>query len=77
MNTSTLRWPLLTKCCHFIHLYRSPSQTLDQFQIFRSNPELNCDSLSSCNPSPRIMIGDFNAKYKQWWKIDKAGFDRS
>ena len=65
------------KICHFIHLYRLPSQTQDQFQIFRSNLELNCDSLSSCNLFFTIMIGDFNAKSKQWCKIDKAGFGGS
>ena len=68
---------ITNKICHFIHLYRSPSQTQEQFQIFRSNPKLNCDSLSSCNPFLTIMIGDFNAKSKQWCKIDKASFEGS
>ena len=62
---------------YFIHLYRSPSQTQDQFQIFRSNPELNRDSLFNCNPFLTIMIGDFNAKSKQWCKIDKSNFEGS
>ena len=65
------------KTSYFIHLYRSPSQTQDQFQIFRSNPEQNYDSLSSCNPSFTIVIGHFDAKSKQWCKIDKAGFEGS
>ena len=64
---------IASKICHFIHLYRSPSQTQDQFQIFRSNPELSRDSLANCNPFLTIIIGDFNAKSKQWCKIDKAG----
>ena len=68
---------IANKICHFIHLYRSPSQTQDQFQIFRSNPELNCGCLSSCNPFLTIMIGDFNAKSKQLCKINKAGFEGS
>ena len=65
------------KICHFIHLYRLPSQTQDQFQIFRSNHELNCDSLCSCNLFLTIMIGDFTAKSKQWCEIDKAYFEGS
>ena len=65
------------KICYFIHLYRSPSQTQDQFQIFRSNPEQNHDSLSNCNPFFTVIIGDFDAKSKQWCKIDKAGFEGS
>ena len=41
---------IANKICNFIHLYSYPSQTQDEFQIFRSNLELNLDSLSSCNP---------------------------
>ena len=50
------------KICRFIHLYRSPNQTQDVFQIFRSNLELNLDSLSSPNLFLTIMIGNFNAQ---------------
>ena len=68
---------IANKICHFIHLYRSPSQTQDEFQIFRSNLELNLDSLSSCNPFVTILIGDFNVKSKQWCEIDKTSFEGS
>ena len=47
------------------------------FQIFRSNHELCHDSLSSCNPFLTIIVGDFNAKSKQWCKIEKAVFQGS
>ena len=47
------------------------------FQIFRSNHELGHDSLSSCNPFLTIIVGDFNAKSKQWCKIEKAVFQGS
>ena len=56
---------IANKICRFIHLYRSPSQTQDEFQIFRSNLELNLNSLASCNPFLTIMIDNFNAKSKQ------------
>ena len=51
------------KICYFIHLYRSPPQTQNEFQILKSKLELNLDSLSSCNPFLTVMTGDFNAKY--------------
>ena len=65
------------KVSHFLHLYRSPSQTQDEFQIFRPILELNTDSLSSCNPFLTIMIGGFNPKCKQWCEIDKTSFEGS
>ena len=65
------------KIFRFIHLYRSPSQTQDEFQIFRSNLVLNLDSLSSCNPFLTIMIGDFNARSKQWSEVYKTCFEGS
>ena len=64
---------IANKVCRFIHLHSSPSQTQDEFQIFKSNLELNLDSLSTCNPF-LTMIGDFNAKSKQWCKIDITSF---
>ena len=73
MNVSPLTSALLT-ICPFIDLYGSPTQTQDEFQVFKSNLGLNLDSLSSCNPFLTIMIGDFNAKSKQWCKIDKTNF---
>ena len=68
---------IANKICCFIHLYRSLSQTQDEFQIFRSNIELNLDLLSRCNPFLTIMIGDFHEKSKQWCKIDKTSFEGS
>ena len=61
----------------FFHLHRSTYQTQDKFQIFKSNLELNDDSLCSCNPFLTVIIGDFNAKSKQWCKIDKTSFEGS
>ena len=39
--------------------------------------ELDLNSLSSSNPFLIVMIGDFNAKSKQWCKIDKTSFEGS
>ena len=68
---------IANKFCRFINPYRSPTLTQEEFQIFRSNLELNIDSLSSCNPFLTIMIGGFNAKSKQWCKTDKTSFEGS
>ena len=65
------------KICRLIHLYRSPSKTQDEFQIFRSNLELNLDSLPSCNPFIRVLIGDFATKSKLSCEIDKNSFEGS
>ena len=68
---------IANKIFRFIHLCRSPTKTQDEFQIFRSNLEVNFHSLSSRNPLLTIMIGDFNAKSKHWCKIDKTSFEGS
>ena len=68
---------IANKICRFIHLCRSPSQTQDEVQIFRSNLELNLDSLSSCNQFLTIIIGNFNAKSKKLCEIDKTSFEDS
>ena len=63
------------KLCRFIHLYRSPSQTQDEFQTFKSNLKLNLDALLCGNPFLTVMIGDFNAKFKDWCSIDITSFE--
>ena len=52
------------KVCCFIHLYRSPSQTQDEFQTFKSNLKLNLYTL--CNLFLAVIIGYFNSKSKDW-----------
>ena len=65
------------KVCHFIHLYRSPSQTQDEFQIFKSNLKPDLDKLSCGNPFLTVLIGDFNAKSKDSCSIDITSFEGS
>ena len=50
--------------CRFIHLYRSPSQTQEEFQTFISNIKLSLDALLCGNSFLTVMIGDFNVKSK-------------
>ena len=50
------------KLCNFITLYRSPSQSQDQFKSFKKNLELNLESAAQNNPFLVVLLGDFNAK---------------
>ena len=50
------------KKCRFIHLYRTPSQSQDEFHDFLINLEMNLDDLFNSNPFLTTAIGDFNAK---------------
>ena len=50
------------KLCNFIALYRSPSQSQDQFESFKENLELNLESTVQSNPFLVVVFGDFKAK---------------
>ena len=50
------------KLCNFISLYRSPSQSSDEFKNFVYNLDLTLETLTQKNPFLTVMIGDFNAK---------------
>ena len=58
------------KCCKFSCLYRSPSQTQDEFEISLKNFELTLDKIHENNPFMIIVLGDFNAKSNNWCKAD-------
>ena len=49
-------------------LCRSPSQTNTVFNNFLSNFEKLLYKLSALNPNISIILGDFNARSKSWWK---------
>ena len=52
--------------CIFKSLYRSPSQTLDDFKTFSNNFELNLENLVQRNTFLVLTIKDFNAKSSKW-----------
>ena len=52
------------KICNFISLYRSPSQSKDEFESFADNLELNLDSIIYRNPYLIVVLGDINAQTK-------------
>ena len=55
------------KLYSYVVLYRSPSQTNDQYQEFLSNFELNLEDISNKSPFLITILGDFNAKSKSWY----------
>ena len=59
------------KTCNFISLYRSPSQSKDEFESFADNLELNLDSIALRNPYLIVVLGDFNAQTKGWYHLGK------
>ena len=64
------------KICNFISLYRSPSQTQDEFEKFIDNLELNLETLCQNNPFLIVLIGDLNAKkLKNWYSHDKSSHE--
>ena len=50
--------------CNFLALYRSPSQSQENFETFIDNFELNLETMSRKNTFLLLAIGDFNAKSK-------------
>ena len=50
------------KLCRFVFLYRSPSQSQDDFESFANNFELNIDTTTAHNTFLTVFLGDFNAK---------------
>ena len=48
--------------CSFDALYRSPSQSQEDFATFSDNFEMTLDFVSKKNPFLLVVLGDFNAK---------------
>ena len=53
------------KLYSFVALYRSPSQSQDDFATFSDNFEMTLDLVSKKNPFLLVVFGDFNAKLSQ------------
>ena len=64
------------KICNFISLYRSPSQTQDELKKkFIKDLELYLESLCQNNPFLGLLIGDLNAKSKNWYCHDYSSHE--
>ena len=56
----TLQVSISNKKCYFITLYRSSSQTSDEFDSFISNLEQLLINITSCDPHFVILLDGFN-----------------
>ena len=65
---------MLTK--HIIlSLYRSPSQSKDEFESFVDNFELNLDSFALSKPNLIVVLGGFNEQTKGWYPYGKTNYE--
>ena len=65
------------KCCNFSCLYRSPSETQDEFETFLNYFELTLDKIHENNLLMTVVLGDFNAKSNSWCKADITSLEGS
>ena len=64
-----------SKICNVISLYRSPSQTADNFDSFHENLKLNLHAMTDNNSFLVVVIGDFNAQSSSWCINDKSNYE--
>ena len=55
---------------YVVSLYRSPSQTQDEFDNFLTSFEKLIGDIIAKSPSFVLITGDFNARSTNWWKND-------
>ena len=53
--------------CFVTCIYRSPSQTADETNIFLTGFDQICSSIARESPMCSFVIGDLNAKCSNWW----------
>ena len=66
------------KTGYVLVVYRSPSQSSDDFENFLSSFDQVITDMSLSNPAFRLILGDFNCRSNSWWKGDistKEGID--
>ena len=63
--------------CTFIALYRSPSRSQSDFGTFSGNFEMTLETLAQKGSFLTTIIGDFNAKFCNWYNHDKTSFECS
>ena len=63
------------KLCTIVSLYRSPSQSADQFENFVNKLNLTVESITPKNPFLTVVIGNLNARSSKWSTDDKTTQD--
>ena len=80
LKTLFLKRFLIFSCCknvanktyNFISLYRSSSQSKDEFESFADNLKLNFDPIAHRNPCLIAVLGDFNTQTIGWYSLGKT-----
>ena len=70
----TLELKVGDKTYNFAVLYRSPSQSQDEFKTFSDNFEMTLDILAQKIPFLMTAIGGFNVNFN-WYSQDKTSFE--
>ena len=52
-------------------MYRSPSQTSEEFEAFCTELHLFLSNINDLNLACSVITGDFNARPPQGWVLDK------
>ena len=58
------------KKCLLMSLYRSPSQSSDEFSTFIQNFETTMNLVEAEQPYIYLILGDFNGRCSNWWPED-------
>ena len=53
-------------------LYRSPSQSIEQFSLFKQRWEGTIINVNDCSSTIAMHIRDFNARNSEWWNGDST-----
>ena len=56
-------------------MYRSPSQSKDEFESFADNLEVNLDSIALRNPYLIVALGDVNPRTNGWYPLCKTTYE--
>ena len=63
------------KICNFIYLYRSPSQSKDEYESSADNLGFNLDSVALRNSYLIVVLGDFDAQTKGCYPLGKITYE--
>ena len=60
--------------CFLTCLYRSPSQSRDEFENFCTNFDILLSQINDKLPICSVVTGDFNSQCSRWWRNDITNF---
>ena len=73
----TIELNIKNKLCVLVALYRSPSQSHNEFSSFVTNSEPALQVITLRKPFLTMLLGDFNAKNKLWSDQDNTSYEES